>query len=407
MIMPIKFGFWRSLFFMFCIFTLIWLIASPIALAQNLSDDDKKSIYNDTVWYQQSGGAICSTGVDLNLSGNDRAQKAYNFFISKGLTPIQSAAILGNFMRESGIVPTRVQGGGESNTVPLDGKTGYGLAQWTDLGRQQALVDYSKQLNIPVYTLELQLNFVWHEASSGNVINNLKTISSIEKATKYWMDSYERPAAETAALDKRIEFAKQFLEQFGGTGGQGVSATGTSPSCASAGPGQNTKYIDGFIIYSQYDPTWANKPYGTSTIALSGCGPSAMAMIITSLTGRSVTPDVTAAYATSQNLYVQNVGSKWDIGKVLAEHWGLKATKIGIDETTINQVLISGGLVITAGKGSLPFTTGGHFIAIRGVTTTGKWKIGDSGHNNTSGQEWDPQSILSNMSEGSVYAISQ
>src|SRR5581483_9508154 len=98
----------------------------------------------------------------------------------------------------------------------------------------------------------------------------------------------------------------QILNQMGGSPADGTVSTppDASGSCSSSGAGQSTKYIDGFTIYSQYDPDWANKPYGDTTIAAAGCGPSAMAMIITALTGQSVTPDVTAAYADSQNLYV-------------------------------------------------------------------------------------------------------
>jgi hypothetical protein len=384
-----------------------FLAIHPLVKAQSLGQDDVNSIYNDTVWYQQNGGAGCSVTVDTNLSGNDEKEKAFNFFITKGLSPIQSAAILGNFMQESGVLPTRVQGGGESNIVPLDGKTGYGLAQWTYLARQQALVDYAKQTNLPVYTLELQLNFTWHESTSDGTMSNFKTINKIEAATEYWMSNYEKPAAATANLPGRIKFANDFLALYSGTGGSTITVPATSGGCTATAPGQDSQFIDGFIIYSQYDPRWANKPYGTSTIAISGCGPSAMAMIITALTGQSITPDITAAYATSQNLYVPGAGSSWDIGSVLAQHWGLNATSIPVSQKVITAHLQARDLVIAAGQGSLPFTSGGHFIVIRGVAADGNWMIGDSGHSNTSSQEWDPQAIISNMSQGSVYAISK
>ena len=386
---------------------ILCLLFSTSAFAQSLNQDDVNSIYNDTVWYQQNGGNGCTVNIDVNLSGKTNADKAYNFFISKGLSPVQAAAILGNFMQESGMNPKRVQGGGESDTVPLDGKTGYGLAQWTDIGRQQALVEYSKQTNLPVYSLELQLNFAWYEASSGDVITNLKAIQKIEVATEYWMSSYEKPAAGSANLPQRIIFANQFLAEFSGLTGSTTEAPGTTGGCSFTAPGENSQYVDGFVIYSQYDPAWANKPYGSSTIAVSGCGPSAMAMIITALTGKRVTPDVTAAYAASQNLYVPGAGSMWTISPVLADNWGLKSTLIGAKIAKITATLQSGGLVIASGQGPLPFTTGGHFIVIRGVTADGKWKIGDSGHNNTSSQDWDPQLLVSNMNDGSVYAITK
>jgi hypothetical protein len=135
-----------------------------------------------------------------------------------------------------------------------------------------------------------------------------------------------------------------------------------------------------------------------------------MAMIITTLTGQNVTPDVAARYADQQGLYTSK-GSKWTIGPVLAEHWGLKSRLVGDNKAAISSALQSGSLVIVSGRGALPFTPVGHFIVIRGVAADGKWLIGDSGHSDTSTKEWSPDVILSgiqtNGSGGSVYAISK
>ena len=78
---------------------------------------------------------------------------------------------------------------------------------------------------------------------------------------------------------------------------------------------------------------------------------------------------------------------------------------MGSNIAKITQALQSGGLIITAGKGPKPFTNGGHFIVIRAVTASGKFLVGDSGHNDTSTKEWEPQQILSSMSGGSAYAV--
>ncbi len=75
------------------------------------------------------------------------------------------------------------------------------------------------------------------------------------------------------------------------------------------------------------------------------------AMIITNLTGSQVTPDITAKYAASQNLYISGTGTSWAVGSVLAKHWNLTAQAIGADEAKINAALQAGALVITAGMG--------------------------------------------------------
>jgi hypothetical protein len=160
-------------------------------------------------------------------------------------------------------------------------------------------------------------------------------------------------------------------------------------------------------VYSQYDPAWKDLPYSSSTIGVAGCGPSAMAMIISTLTGQKVTPVDTANYAASQGMYISGSGSSWQIGEVVAKQWGLKAEPLQKDIAQITQALQQGKLIITPGSGPKPFTSGGHFIVIRGVTPSGKFLVGDSGHKDTSDKEWDPQQIISSMRPGGIYAISK
>jgi len=171
------------------------------------------------------------------------------------------------------------------------------------------------------------------------------------------------------------------------------------------GNGQDTQYIDGFTVYKQTDPAWSSSPYGVSTVGKSGCGPSAMAMIVTALTGDKVTPPDVATVAASQ--YVPGAGSAWTIGPFVAGHYGLRSEGVGANVAKITEALLAGGLVIAPGDGADPFTKGGHFIVIRGVTASGKWKIGDSKGNGaeTSQKEWDPQTLANQMHSGGVYAI--
>src|SRR5262245_59249479 len=51
---------------------------------------------------------------------------AFTFFVSKGLTPIQAAGIVGNLDQESGVDP---------NSVQYGGGPGRGIAQWSVGGR--------------------------------------------------------------------------------------------------------------------------------------------------------------------------------------------------------------------------------------------------------------------------------
>lgn len=191
------------------------------------------------------------------------------------------------------------------------------------------------------------------------------------------------------------------------TGANAQTQEQANNSCVSdkAGNGEDTQFIDGFTVYSQYDRAWRETPYSTSTIGDSGCGPSAMAMIITALTGEKVTPPAVASY--SKSMYEPGKGSKWTIAPFAASHWNLKATQIEANVAKISETLVNGGLVIAPGQGSLPYTNDGHFIVIRAVTADGKWRIGDSGHRDTSDKDWDPAKLVLMMRDGGVYAITK
>ena len=123
-----------------------------------------------------------------------------------------------------------------------------------------------------------------------------------------------------------------------------------------------------------------------------------MAMIITNLTGNRVTPDQTATYGAANGTLEKNGlgGSKWNIAEVVGSHWGLKSQDLGTDITKINQILQTGGLVLSSGTGADPYTPAGHFIVIRAVTSDGKWLTGNSA-NFDSSKPYDPAQVIVNM----------
>lgn len=373
-----------------------WLIPTVPAFA---SEEELKSYITNTSWYKAGGSAaVCTVSPPITLNGNDKIEQAYNFFVGKGLTPAQSAGILGNINAESSFDPHASNG------------SHFGIAQW-DSGRWGRLEKFAAEQGKDKFDFGLQLEFIWWEFNNTEqgAFNALKATTTVEDATNVINNKYERSGG--AASAKRLNFARAVLAKYGG---QSATIPVSNPTalpgntCSGVtGNGQDTQFIDNFTIYSQGDPSWKDKPFGSSTIGEAGCGPASMAMIITNLTGNQVTPDVTAKYAGEQNLYVPGAGSSWSIAPVLAEHWGLKATPIGASVAAITATLQAGGLVAAPGKGATPYTPNGHYIVIRGVTASGKWKIGDPGHRNTNTQEWDPAQLAAQMSGGGVYAITK
>lgn len=397
----------------FFMIVVIVIVQSGTAPVLAISKASLEAINGNSAFYDPSNaGQVCqSFGATPTASGpligNDNEQKIFNYFIAKKLGPIQTAGIVGNFGQESHWSPTT--------------PGGY-LAQWGG-ARLTNLQKFAASQNKPVTDLQVQLDFVWKELNESytKVLKNLNAATTVEDATNQFMgptplpnggttDGYENPGKPE--LQKRINYAKDALKLYGGaaatTAALVTTITGSGGGCSSAvGNSQNTKFIDGFTVYNQCDPAWASKPYGNGTICQNACGPSSMAMIITNLKGTTVTPDTIATFAMSNGLYINGVGSSWNIAPVVAKAYGLKAVAIGADVAKITATLQAGGLVAAPGSGAKPFTSGGHYIVIRAVTAEGKWKVGDSGHSNTSSLDWDPQQLVNEMHGGGVYAISK
>jgi len=398
-----------------------------------------------------ASGCCSVKGSDTPLLGADNVEQAFNYFIQQGLTPAQSAGIIGNMIHESGVDPTRLQGDfkkdNPSETIVNkfdQPKLGWGIVQWTPISKIIATahnaggVEYAE-----IDTLGFQLEFLWNQlmgtAWRGNPENvasvkragdALKASTTVADAARAFGQKYEvftgSGDPNNAQYGLRINSATDVLARYGGgDANSGAVQNGSINSCAAAGvtnDGSSTDFVNGFVVYRQNDPAWANNPYGVGknpngnsrTIASSGCGPSAMAMIITNLTGKRVTPADTSAYGMENHTYGSNGGSDGAVlTPVLAAHWGLKAEHIGADIAKINKTLSDGGLVITSGRGGLPFSAGGHFIVIRALTQDGKWLVGDSSHTSsnpdTNTVGYDPAKLVSEFTAGgySTFAITK
>ena len=153
-----------------------------------------------------------------------------------GLTPAQTAGVLGNFKRETGrdLATDRNEGGAMG--LPT-GRGGYGLAQWTG-SRQQDLIRFAGSPQAAA-SLDTQLQFLSHElrGTERRALESLRQAQSPEEAAVVFDRDFERSGVK--ALDQRKAFARQAYEMLG-TGAAPSSTTSSTPSPAPAGiPGMN------------------------------------------------------------------------------------------------------------------------------------------------------------------------
>lgn len=152
------------------------------------------------------------------------------------------------------------------------------------------------------------------------------------------------------------------------------------------------------VYYSQLDKRWAGASYGDSTIGRSGCGPTSMSIVISTLTGQAVDPPHMAEWAYQNGYYCPGSGSYHSLIPEAAEAYGLTA-KGNLTAQEIVDALENGELVVAImAKGH--FTKNGHFIVLRGVTREGKILVADPASVERSNQEWELSLIMNEARKG-------
>lgn len=154
------------------------------------------------------------------------------------------------------------------------------------------------------------------------------------------------------------------------------------------------------VYYNQRDARWAKKKYGTSdTIGESGCGPTALAIAVSSLTDKKKDPVEMCEWSYKNGYYIPYGGSYHSLIPNGAARFGLTVEAVSAKEAQkISDALSNGKLVIAImGKGH--FTSSGHFIVLRGITEDGNVLVADPYSINFSNREWDFSIILNEASK--------
>ena len=163
----------------------------------------------------------------------------------------------------------------------------------------------------------------------------------------------------------------------------------------------DVRFTDGateVVYFNQLDERYANKPYGTDNIGGYGCGPTSMSIVLSSLTDDIVDPVEMAEWAYKNGGWCSKSGSYHSLIPSAAQAWGLTVEGCTASEPQrILDALSSGKLVVVImTKGH--FTSGGHFIVLRGVQD-GKIMVADPASTTRSGKLWELSIILNEASK--------
>ena len=179
---------------------------------------------------------------------------------------------------------------------------------------------------------------------------------------------------------------------------QGIFDDNTTQGIPSLG---NVTFTDGatkVVYYNQLDKQYCNKPYGTDNIGGYGCGPTSMAIVVSSLTDKTVDPVAMSKWAYENGYWCSKSGSYHSLIPGAAKHWGLPVEGCTASEPQRIVDALSSGKLVVALMTKGHFTSGGHFMVLRGVQD-GKILIADPASYKRSQKAWDLNIILNEASQ--------
>lgn len=158
-------------------------------------------------------------------------------------------------------------------------------------------------------------------------------------------------------------------------------------------------------LFLQWDERWGYESYGDDFLAVTGCGPTCLSMVVCGLTGETKwNPYETAQWAEEQGFYVSGSGSSWELMSTGAEKLGLSAEELAFDETHIRAALTAEMPIICV-MGPGDFTTGGHFLVLTGVDENGDICLHDPNSPMRSEQHWELDRLMRQMKNLWAYSL--
>ena len=134
------------------------------------------------------------------------------------------------------------------------------------------------------------------------------------------------------------------------------------------------EYIGDYIYFNQTDSIWNNN---NLSLRSAGCGPTAVAVCISNLTHKFVSPVTVAGWAKKEGYYSSS-GSLHSAIPAMASHWNLQCRGLYKNEKEIERALRSGHMVVGL-MGPGYFTKKGHFIVLVAIDDNDQVTVADVG----------------------------
>lgn len=159
-------------------------------------------------------------------------------------------------------------------------------------------------------------------------------------------------------------------------------------------------------LYIQWDERWGYTTYGSDLMGLTGCGPTCLSMVASSLLNdSSMNPLYMAQFSMEHGYYdySTNSGTLWSLMTDGAESLGLTVNEVPAEESLLIEALESGHPVIAI-MGPGDFTTEGHFIVLTGYEN-GYVTVNDPNSFVNSNEVWSVETIIDQANGMWEYSI--
>lgn len=151
-----------------------------------------------------------------------------------------------------------------------------------------------------------------------------------------------------------------------------------------------------YPLLLQWDKRWGYASFGDNNIALSGCAPTCLSMVVLELTGNEkATPDAVADYIMKNGYYLEGTGTAWSLMTEGCKKFGVRGEELPLDQGRIMAALDAGHPIICSLRPG-DFTTTGHFIVLVGEQN-GQLVVRDPNSRARSEKLWDYDRLASQM----------
>lgn len=228
---------------------------------------------------------------------------------------------------------------------------------------------------------------------------------------------YTSPAEPSDSLSEASELSSD-LENADDPAASEISEKSDIPADGSADPPDssnvpkkpNAKHKDGtytlsltssmgiLTYYNQGDSRWVDYSYGgRDRFGKYGCGPTVLAMIVSSFTNQDYLPPDMADWAAENGYWAPESGTKHSFIPEGAAAFGFHAESF--DDFTEKGVLdeLASGHILVALLGPGHFTKGGHFIIITDDWSDTKVSIADPASLKNTQKPWEIRLILDEL----------